>query len=253
VRIFVVLFAVDLLVRSFISLTNCDEWADGLNMQYRPKALPGREEFDQIAAGVHPEGYASVAERWGACGRSVAEFFIPWPNPKTCSKLDSALSCGSFALVWIDSRLTFLGQLVGVDQSWPMFSPNVAHGDTLCRFRLVYEDGSAREVRSLADPEDLTRYAHWFEEKHLQAQIRAGSDAEIRTGYCNYLAHRYPSSDSGASLKCIEVFRVHYSYPPPDVDARQFLREQTGPPSKQIEAPFCSYDVRTRREKHIGN
>lgn len=245
-RVFLSLFIFDMLVRSAISLTDYDDWAEELGVQTQPLALPSREEFDQIAAGNHP-GYQSRGERMVASGRSVASFLAPWPDQQARAKIDSPLVGGQFAVAWLGTRLKFLGRMVGVDQSWPMFSPNVGKGDAMARFRLVYDDGSERVVRSLADPEDLTNYSHWFEEKHLQAQTKSIRDTDSRTGFCNFLAHRYSESETGSPLKQILVFEIRYDYPPPGADAEAFLRAQTGPPRQQIKKPFWSYDPRTRK------
>src|SRR5262249_9422849 len=159
---------------------------------------------------------------------------------------------GKFALCWLNTRLDFLECLAGIDQEWPMFSPNVSRGRRIARARLVFADGGEQIVRQTADPEDLTRYAHWNQEKVLDYELHVNDDQEDATfGWCNLLAHRHPHNEQGSPLARILVFLVRYEYPPPDVDARAFLRAQTGPPPDQVAAPYYEYDARARRGKML--
>ena len=124
-----------------------------------------------------------------------------------------------------------------------MFSPKVGTNDTVGRLELIYEDGSVQVHHLLCDPEDVTHYSHWFEEKHLQATTKVHKDVDARLGYCHMLARRQAHNDSGSALVRIRVFKVRYDYPSPDDDAREFPREQMGPPDSQVEPPFWQYDV----------
>jgi hypothetical protein len=111
---------------------------------------------------------------------------------------------------------------------------------------MVYDDGSERIVRNLGDPDDLTHFSHWFQEKHLQVQLKVNRDWEARFGFCHMLAHRFPTSDRGASLSHVDVFTVRYDFPPPDANAHDFLAAQTGPPPDRVEPAFWRYDARSR-------
>jgi len=243
-RIFLICFLFDMFARSIIQLTPAeDEWADELSVDANPLSLPSPKELRQCSAGTHPDGYDSPMTRWSASLQSVARFFVPYPQQETREKIDSVGDVGKYSLAWISSRLDFIGRMVGVDQDWPMFSPNVGDDETVGRLRLVYEDGSEQDVRLLCDPTDLTSYSHWFQEKHLQVVCKVHRDTDTRVGYCHMLSRREPHNENGSPLVRIQVFKVHYEYPSPSDDAFEFLTKQSGPPADQIDPPFWEYDV----------
>lgn len=246
-RLFLSALVFDMVARSFIALTPVHEvWLDELGMQRLPMGLPTATELAQIEAGTHPQAYQSPSRRWQALGPSVGRFFVPWPSPQTRAWLDSPAAYGKFTVTWLGTRLNFIGSLVGVDQNWPMFSPNVRRRREVARSRLFYADGSQRVVRVLADPTDLAHYSHWFQEKHLAQQLKVPHDWEARMGYCNYLAHEHPTTETGAALVRIEISTVYYVYPPPGPEAAAQLVAQSGPPAEQTFPPFWRYDVKTR-------
>ena len=171
-RLFLAYFLFDMFTRGLILLTPADDdWFEELSMERNPLALPSREELSQCAAGKDPT-YNSKWERYAASFKSAGRFFVPFPEKKTREKIDSAADAGKYVLTWLGSRQEFIGRVVGVDQDWPMFSPNVGDSDTVGRLLLIYDDGSQREYHLGCDPEDLTSYSHWFAEKHLQTDYQ---------------------------------------------------------------------------------
>lgn len=184
-------------------------------------------------------------------GESVAAFANPVPGEKTRAELSGAGVYARYSLTWLVTRGDYFGQLMGISQAWPMFSPNVSDARTLPRLRLIYADGSTRIVRSITDPEDLLRASHWFDEKRLDFELAAGYDNPARRGWANVAANRYPENESGSRLQTIEVFNVRYTRPKPGNDWNDYLRRQTGPPAEQIGPVVWRYDVKTRRGKVV--
>lgn len=221
------------------------------HVQSHPKPLPTERERRLIAAGKHPDGYTSYSDRLMASVRSLPEYFTPWPpGEKVESHIESSWDIPLYLASWYLSRADFLTHLVGIDQNWTMFSPNVGTTETMGRCRLVYADGSDRIIRPLCDPKDLCRYSHWFEEKHLQVALKIHRDRDTRLGYCKWLAKRYPQNANGSPLVRIEVFKIHYSYPGVDDDPDTFLRQQSGPPAEQVDEPFWQYHVDEERGEY---
>jgi hypothetical protein len=242
-RLFLAVFLFDMAVHCLLVMTGiCSTFEDDVD-RYPKKALPTDAERRAIAAGERPGGADSYVARWRECADSLVEFFDPRPKPELEAKLETNFDVLQYAATWYKRRSDFLGHLVGVDQNWPMFSPNVGVEDTMARFRLIYDDGSETVVRTICDPPDLCRYSHWFEEKHLEVATRLHKDKEARLGYCRMLANRYPTNAAGARLVRIDVFKVNYDYPSVDDDAESFLRQQSGPPEQQVEKPFWRYHV----------
>ena len=140
----------------------------------------------------------------------------------------------------------------GVRPDWFKGSCKVTIGDALGGyFGARHTHIFGPEIKLICDPEDLTRYSHWFQEKHLQTTTRIYRDSDARLGYCKMLARRMARNDRGSELIRIRVFKVHYNYPSPDDDAHAFLTEQTGPPADQIDAPFWEYDVASDKGKWL--
>lgn len=251
-RLFVFCFVGDMVVRSLLALTNCDTtWTAEYGIAANPEALPEPAELRQITAGEHPQGLTSTTGRLWQSVASVGPYFSPVPSEATQAKLTSTVDYGKYAITWSVTRMAFLGRLVGVDQDWPMFSPNVGNEDTLGRLRLVYADGTSEICRHTADPEDLTSFGHWFEEKPIQICLKLHRDYETRMGYCGWLTTIHKTNSAGSPLVRIEVFKVRYTYPSPSDDAFVFLSAQTGPPVAQQEPVFWIYDVATRTGKYV--
>jgi hypothetical protein len=136
---------------------------------------------------------------------------------------------------------------VNIPQRWTMFSPNAARGATVARVRLVFQDGSREIVRLHADPEDLTNYSHWFQEKVLDYELKvAGKDWDSRFGFCNYLSHRHKANAKGSPLTKIYIYEIKYKYPDPGDDAHEVLAAQNGPPGWDRDGPNHEYDVGSR-------
>jgi hypothetical protein len=161
---------------------------------------------------------------------------------------------GRWAFCWASSRLELWENLVGFRQQWQMFSPGASRRKWVTRARLIYSDGTTRVVRNHGDPEDLTRYSHWFEEKILDHELAVDDDedrADEALGYCNLLAHRHARNKAGRPLKTIRLFQVRYDLTPPGADARAWLEAQTGPPPDQVFPDFYEYDVANRDGKFL--
>lgn len=242
-RLFLAYFLFDMLTRGIILLTPADDdWFDELAIERNPLALPSQAELRRCDAGEDPK-FKSKWQRCSASIKSGARYFVPLPESATREKIDSLADVGKYSLTWIGSRMGFVGRMVGVDQDWPMFSPNVTDDDTMGRLLLIYADGSQVEYYLICDPRDLTSYSHWFQEKHLQTEFKVHKDAAARLGFCRMLARREPRDKHGTALVRIQVFKVHYRYPSPYDNAYEFLEQQTGPPADQRDPPFWEYDV----------
>jgi hypothetical protein len=242
-RLFLAYFLFDMVTRGLILLTPADDdWFDELAMESNPLALPSRDELRQCASGENPD-YDSKWQRYVASFKSASRFLVPVPEKETREKITSAADVGKYTLTWLGSRQAFIGRMVGVDQNWPMFSPNVGDDDTMGRLLLIYEDGAQQEYHLLCDPEDLTSYSHWFQEKRLQTETKVHRDEAVRLGFCQMLARRQPRNEKGSPLVRIQVFKVTYHYPSPYENAKEVLRQQTGPPAEQTEPVFWEYDV----------
>jgi hypothetical protein len=250
-RVFLCLFVGDMVVRSFLSLSPYDsQWSYELSVELFPKRLPTQAEFNEILAGTHPDGRITRPGRLLDSIASVGPYFSPVPSEATQKHLQDPIDYAKYAIVWTASRLRFVGSFVGVDQDWPMFSPNVGDGDTIGRIRLIFADGSTRIWNSEADPPDITQYSHWFQEKQLQVATKLHRDQECRLGYCHWLCRQVPKNSAGSPLVRIELFKVDYVYPAPWQDAFAFLNAQREAQHDR-EEPFWSYDVATRIGKYV--
>jgi hypothetical protein len=273
-RVFLGVLLFDIVFRSLSILLPTGEWARDLDMGFYPVRPFTRAEAETArrrgAAALGASTVGLLASAHGplpaACllhlGRpdpvledalvtldSVWNYFKPWPGPATRARIYSGADVGKFVLCWLTSRLGFLENLVGINEDWPMFSPSVGHFKYVGRAWLTYADGSTRTVRLLSDPDDLTHFSHWFQEKRLdhEGKVRPGeAGADDCLGYCNLLAHRYARNEDGAALKRIDLFRVRYDFPPPGVDARAFLEAQNGPPADRVYPIFYTFDAETR-------
>lgn len=246
-RLFLSVLVFDIVFRSMMVLLPCAEWAESeLDMDNLPWRLPTRAEMDHLAVqgGPHP---APVADRILESLDSVWEFAKPWPSARTRARIDSWPKAGMFAACWLNSRLEFVENVLGINEDWPMFSPNVSKRRTLARSKLLFADGSLQTIRLTADPANLTRYSHWFQEKVLDYELKVDHSRDERVGYCNYLAHRHPRNAAGSPLLAIYVYTLIYYYPRPDMDPAAYLASQNGPPLDQVRVPFYVYDVATRQ------
>jgi hypothetical protein len=253
-RVFLFLVVFDMIYHSLAALLPYKDLCKELDMPAFPKALPTRAEMRELAAKGSPGTTDPVGERLMETADSLWEYFRPWPSAATRKKMSGVGDGLKFAYCWLSSRVGFFEQLVRFEQRWTMFSPNVVTDDFLARAKLVYRDGSVAFRRTSADPEDLTRYAHWFKEKVLEYETKLDYDPEARLGWCNLLAHRYPRSPGGAPLDKIYLIRVKVLYPAPDEeDIEGFMRRQSEDTAWKKKAPFWEYEVATRKGKRLAD
>jgi hypothetical protein len=236
--------------RGFSVLWPTDEWAADLDMSTMPRRLPTRAELAELRAGASEDNPDPVREDLMRTLDSAWDYFRPWPGPDTRARMRTRTDVGKWALTWMSSRLELFENVAGFNEEWPMFSPSVSRKKYVARARLVYADGGEKVVRGKCDPEDLTRYSHWWEEKVLdhELKIKEGGEGKGRdnAGYCNLLAHRFPVNENGSPLRTIYLFLVRYDLTPPGADAREWLSKQSGPPPEQVYKDFFAYDVPTR-------
>jgi hypothetical protein len=249
-RLFLSLVVFDMVFHSTASLSDYGKWSRELGMRKYPQPLPTYAEMEELAGQEGPGNPHPVLDQVMESADSVWEFFKPWPSAATSKKITTWEDGGKFALCWLTTRLGFVENLLGLQQHWAMFSPNVVEATSLVRSRLEYADGSCRLVRLSADPEDLTHYGHWFKEKVLEYEtaLHKRDEGEARLGYCNLLAHRYPLNARKSPLVKISLIKVRINYPPPDEkDKEGVLRAQNHLANWEKKAPFFVYDVKTRR------
>jgi hypothetical protein len=248
-RLFLCYLVTNIVFRSLGVLLPWPDWSEELAMERTPRGLPTRAEMSDLAKNAAPDGPDLAVEEVFRAFDSVWDFLRPWPGRETRAKLEDGLDWGKWSVAWLSSRFEFIECLVGFDQEWPMFSPSVAKERWLARARLSYADGSVEIIRQNADPEDLTCYSHWFQEKildhelHVRANRRRAASCQ---GYCNLLAHRHSTSAAGSSLQRISLYDVCIKYPAPDEDPAAVLRAQNNEkdlPADQIGPVFYIYDV----------
>jgi hypothetical protein len=233
----------DIIFHSLAAVTTYQDWLEEVGLQRFPRRLPTQAEIVTLAATDHKEGETPVTDRFLETLDSVWDYFKPWPETAVRRKLTGWDHYGMFALSWLASRLDFFESLAGAPKRWTMFSPNASTTATVARMRLLFQDGSRQDVRLTADPADLTSYAHWFEEKILDYELKVAGDYDSRLGYCNYLSHQHPKNGAGSPLDKIYIYKVRYSYPAPEDDARAVLKAQNGPPDWDRDGPSFVYEV----------
>ena len=226
----------DIVFHSFAYLTEYKDWLEAKRLERFPTRLPTLEEIGKLKPGT-------VTDRFLETFDSVWDYLKPWPAKETRAQLETWQDQGIYVLSWLATRVDFFERLVGFPQGWTMFSPDVSTSATVGRTRLLFEDGSQQVVRVTADPEDLTHYSHWFQEKTIDYELPITRDYDSRIGYCNYLKHRFKHNAKGSPLAHIYIYKVRYRYPEPDEDAVAVLRSQNGPPGWDREGPNYSYDV----------
>jgi hypothetical protein len=256
-RLLLSVIVFDMMVRSLCVVVPWQTWLKDLKMRRLPERLPDRAERAGLEGKQDADNPRPVFDRVMESADGVWNYLRPWPGPETRPRIHSWSDGGKWAVAWVNSRLEFAEDLAGIREYWPMFSPNAAKKAFVTRARLVYDDGSSRVVRNHADPEDLTRYSHWHQEKVLDHELRVeDGDGDNCKGYCNLLAHRYPRNGAGAVLKMIYLYEVRIDLSPPDADPRAFYQEQMEwtrdrPRGKQVRDDFYEYDVAARSGKML--
>jgi hypothetical protein len=236
-------FLFDMVFRSLITLSPYQQqWRKELEMPRLPLRLSTQAQREKIRQG-RDEKYTSVWARNLATIRSAALYASPWPRTKTSRHLDSPAAYAKYAYVWLGTRLGFVGTLLGLDEDWPMFSPNVRRSHVAPRAVLVYADGHREQLWLLGEPRDPTHFQRWFVKRPLQIDLRLAKDYDARLSVSRNLAEHHPSSKSGAPLEAIEMFEVKYTLPAPGQDAREVLgaQAQKAPAGKA----FWRFDVET--------
>lgn len=250
-KVFLGFFLFDMTVRSVVSLTPFDdEWRKELKLRKLPPPLPTAAQREKIARGDHPK-YSSMTERYLKVGRGLVRYFNPIPSEKSLKRIDSNSQALKYAVTWLGTRLGFWGRISGVDQNWPMFSPNVRRKRTVTHIRLVYADQSMVSVRLLPEPRRLTSFSRWFVKRPLQVQLKLHKSADSRKGMDNYLRHRYGQNQSGSPLKRIDYYKLRYRWPKPKHNAHKYLRKQQRKARKSLEHPYYRYSVATNRGRWL--
>lgn len=229
VRIVLFLVLFHMLFRSTDVLYPWEDWLWELKVKRMPRALPTREDLEKKRAEAGGSN-DPVLKEFRECGESLVKYWNPTPSDETRPLLNSATDWGKYGLVWTASRLQWCECILGIDQEWPMFSPNVGRRKYASRARLRFEDGSEVTIRQRSEPEDYTSFSRWRDGKNLGYDRFVLSDHgrryEACPGYANFLSHRYPRNDAGSPLEAIIFYEVKLDFPPPDKDAREFLKQQ---------------------------
>jgi hypothetical protein len=249
-RIFLFCLLFDIIFRSFSVMFPWKDWIDDFDMRRAPRPLPTCAEYAQLRG----QGGDVLQKDLDKSFVSIRDYFNPWPNSNTRGKLTNLDACGKYAFAWVASRLDIVENICGINEEWPMFSPNASRGDYFARSRLLYADGSERLIRQNSEPADLTRFTRWNKEKILdhETKVKWTSSREDECwAWCGMLAHRHARNDDGSPLKTILLYRVYIDYPAPnDPDPRGFLLEQMeltrDHNSEMASRTFYTYDVESR-------
>lgn len=225
-------------------------WADDLSVFTLPFALPTEQEREEIRAGKSKR-YQDVSSRFAASFSSVLRFANPVPNEKTLSKIEQPTDWLKYALVYIHSRIEFLGRLIGVDERWTMYSPTVGKTRTVARAVMWYSDGTTMEARAKTEPHDLANFVRPFSQRRLQYDINLPTMTNVRLGWSRYLARHWPKNESGAQLEKIDFYKVTYKLPEPGQDYLKHWR--SGNARKVKGEPFWRYIVATDKGVTLEN
>lgn len=216
-RLFIAVSLTTMVLRSGLNtVMHHLDWSSELEMFTLPYPLPDARERADIRAGG--SRYATLTERTASSAASVLRFFAPSPSAKTAPHLTSATAWLKYGVVWVHTRLEFLGRLIGVDERWTMFSPSVGTRRVAVRAHLHFADGSMTEVRTRVEPDDFTDFVRPFAQRRLQLAINIAELDDVRTSWCQALIRAHPTNESGATLVVIDLHKVRHDLPPPDVD-----------------------------------
>jgi hypothetical protein len=250
-RLFLFFILFNMIFRSMSVLYPWRDWARDLDMRRFPVRLSTRAEIAKLSERATPERPRPVFDDLMLSVDSLWDYAKPWPEAAVRAKMRGWGDLGKWSACWLCTRMEFFENLVGFDNEWPMFSPSVGKVRHVSRARLLYADGSERIVRTRGDPEDLTRFSHWFKEKILdhELKVREGeARADESLGFCNMLSHRYAENESGSPLVTIRLFVVRFDLAPPGADYREWYARLSEEPTRTY-PDFYVYDVKTRHGK----
>lgn len=239
-RWFIIASVFAIVVRSTLNIgMHHTPWLKELGMYTVPFPLPAKSERSDLAHGVSASHH-SLTARLADSGASVLRFFLPWPNDETAARLTSYREWLAYAAVWTHTRLEFLGRIIGVDERWTMYSPSVGTSRKVVRARLHYEDGIIREVRSLAEPDDLATFVRPPAQRRLQHDVNLTNIAALREAWALKLAKTYPRSAAGSRLLHVDLHWVRHPFAPPSVNSHEHSeneknRSLTEPPVFRLE------------------
>jgi len=222
------------------------DWKDDYKMESHPLSPPTRAEIEEIASGQHSE-WDSISERYLASAGSLATFFIPGMDRHLAQDLKSTKDYFKLPLLWMETRMMFVGEIIGIGQRWEMFSPNVFTEYSVPRYELVFTDSTKRTVRADCDPpEDLLTpvYPFWFRTKVLRPCYLALSDSAVRMGMMNHYMHLYDTNHNGSALKLIRIYEATYHFLPIGEKPKEWYSKQSGPPASQVKGPIWEYNVK---------
>jgi hypothetical protein len=268
-RLFLSVLLFCMIYRSFAVLFPMEPWYEEYAVEPLPAPLPTAAERMKLLADANTDNPHPLRDRYGHTAISLLNFFVPWPGAETREQIESPLDAAKVAACWLDSRLDFLERLLAVQEQWAMFSEGIDHEKHHARARLYFDDGSTTVVRLRAEPEDLTQYRHWFEERVINHEGQVPSSIRAAHGYCNLVAHRDVRGPKGARLVKIVVFKVEVRLAPPGVDARAHyqmqnhlvgnrpelagdFRLETNLAGKLILPDYYEFDVDTRQGRWLG-
>jgi hypothetical protein len=246
IKWFVILFVFDLVVRSVLGVTVSRKWARELEMGGFPMGLPTQNELREIDK--KKSNYRSHSARYFATFGSIASYFNPWPRAKTRAHLTGLRNWEHYTLTWIDSRLRFIGHFTGTSHTWPMFAPNTRKSRTVVRGKLVYADGTTKDVLSLVEPANFTSYSRWLIKRPQKNDERLDSAYSARAGKCNYWSLRFPRTRSGAKLVSIELYKVSFRFPGPGQDVARHWKKVRAAAKPVL---FWRYDVAKQAGKDV--
>ncbi len=242
-RVFISVSVASIVLRSAFNVgMHHMPWLEELEMHTVPSALPSRTERAEIAAHRSAK-YPSLGQRLLATSASVWRFAQPWPSTRTSSHLHDQASWLKYVAVWSHTRLEFLGRLIGVEERWTMYSPSVGTSRRVVRAVLHFEDHSRIEVRSLAEPEDLTTFVRPFAQRRLQHDINIANLDDVRLGWARSLASIHRQNQHGSPLAAIALHTVKHTLAPPNVDSLAFWSKENLQPIAG--PPFWRYDPET--------
>jgi hypothetical protein len=245
-RVFLFLFVFDMVGRGILGGIVESNWTKELSITTLPKGIPTVAELERIqrGKGVH----ATASERFGATLSSVAGFFNPVPSRATSTKIDGVGDWTKYTLTWVRTRLRFIGKLTMINHSWPMFSPNTRRARAVVRSRMYYADGTTLDHYPYNEPRSFTSYSRWFVKRPQKIDERLQTHYNARLGVATYLSHAHPTSEGGAPLEKIEMFKIGYRFPRIGDDIRKHWKRIRARAKEEL---IYRYDPKTGRGRTV--